>query len=240
TDLTPELAACGERFLEGVLSAYAFQVTETHTKAGTIEIAAVYRPQRPDEHGEEETASRTHPRVSNPPRLRNGKRAHSNPKASRIRASIPEPERRLRETVVVPDLLGVDLAIKFVVPPDVDDPFAGDPDPIMACEHLDAHVALLLERLDDAVCHEVIRLDLPFHFLFRHAPLVRQDDLQLRFEPVLVQVDPHVRDEPIQDEASVDHEVLVGPRGHGGKRRCGDRYLMRPSLAVRRRFGPPS
>src|SRR5207302_415179 len=33
TDLTPELAACGERFLEGVLSAYAFQVTETHTKA---------------------------------------------------------------------------------------------------------------------------------------------------------------------------------------------------------------
>ena len=79
TDLTPELAACGERFLEGVLSAYAFQVTETHTKDGTIEIAAVYRPQRPDEHGEEETASRTHPRVSNPPRLRNGKRAHSNP-----------------------------------------------------------------------------------------------------------------------------------------------------------------
>ena len=79
TDLTPELVACGERFLEGVLSAYAFQVTETQAKDGTIEIAAVYRPQRPDDHAEEETASRTHPRVSNPPRLRNGKRAHSNP-----------------------------------------------------------------------------------------------------------------------------------------------------------------
>ncbi len=79
TDLTPELAACGERFLEGVLSAYAFQVTETQVKDGTIEIAAVYRPQRPDDHAEAETASRTHPRVSNLPRLRNGKRAHSTP-----------------------------------------------------------------------------------------------------------------------------------------------------------------
>src|SRR5256885_15800569 len=79
TDLTPELAACGERFLEGMLSAYAFQVTETQAKDGTIEIAAVYRPQRPAHQAEEEKASRTPPRVSNPPRLRHATRAHSNP-----------------------------------------------------------------------------------------------------------------------------------------------------------------
>src|SRR5437879_11191381 len=85
TDLTPELAACGERFLEGLLSAYAFQVTETHAEDGTIEIAAVYRPQRPAEHAEEETASRTHPRVSNHPRLRNGKGTPRNPWVSDLR-----------------------------------------------------------------------------------------------------------------------------------------------------------
>src|SRR5438445_13404194 len=56
TDLTPELAACGERFLEGVLSAYAFQVTETPTKDGTMQIAALYHPKLPDEEAAEETA----------------------------------------------------------------------------------------------------------------------------------------------------------------------------------------
>src|SRR5438477_257386 len=56
-----------------------FPAWKTSRVSKTIEIAAVYRPQRPDEHAEAGTESRTHPRVSNPPRLRNQKGAPSNP-----------------------------------------------------------------------------------------------------------------------------------------------------------------
>src|SRR5438552_4765926 len=142
-------------------------------------------------------------------------------------ASIPEPERRRCEAIVVPDLFVVDLPVEFVVVADVEDAFAGDPDPISALGLLDGHMPSLLQGLDHAVRHEVVRLDLPLHLLLRHADLVRQDDLQLSFEPVLVEVNPHVRDEPVEDETAVDEEVLVGPRGHGAARRCGGLYLIR-------------
>src|SRR5437762_888118 len=88
-------------------------------------------------------------------------------------------------------------------------------------------VTFLLHGLDLAVRHAVVRLDLPLHLFLRHADLPRQDDLQLSFEPVLVEVNPHVRDEPVEDETPVDEEVLVGPRGHGAARRCGGLYLIR-------------
>lgn len=42
TGLTPELAACGERLLVGVLSSYAFQTVKSHVADGIIEITAVY------------------------------------------------------------------------------------------------------------------------------------------------------------------------------------------------------
>src|SRR2546425_11726330 len=67
--------------------------------------------------------------------------------------SLPKPERGLCEPIVVPNLLRVDLAVEFIVPPDVDDPFPGDADPIAALDHLDGHVAFLLQRLDPAVRH---------------------------------------------------------------------------------------
>jgi len=42
TDLTPELTACGERLLVGLLSAYSFRPTAIQVAGGTIEITAVY------------------------------------------------------------------------------------------------------------------------------------------------------------------------------------------------------
>ena len=78
TDLTPELAACGERFLEGLLSAYTFQVTENRVKDGTIEIAAVYRPERSSDQAARGPGPRAHPRHSDPHpnRNRKGSRVH--------------------------------------------------------------------------------------------------------------------------------------------------------------------
>src|SRR5207302_11435205 len=142
-------------------------------------------------------------------------------------ASIPEPERRRCEAIVVPDLFVVDLPVEFVVVADVEDAFAGDPDPISALGLLDGHVPFLLQGLDHAVRHAVVRLALPLRLFLRHADLPRQDDLQLSFEPVLVEVNPHVRDEPVEDETPVDEKVLVGPRGHGAARRCRGLYLIR-------------
>ena len=42
TDLTPELAACGERFLVGLLHAYSFRATKSQVTGGNIEITAAY------------------------------------------------------------------------------------------------------------------------------------------------------------------------------------------------------
>src|SRR5207244_10807995 len=42
TDLTPELTACGERLLMGILSAYSFQAVRSQVAGGTIEITAAY------------------------------------------------------------------------------------------------------------------------------------------------------------------------------------------------------
>ena len=42
TDLTPELTACGERLLMGILSAYSFQAVRSQVDGGTIEITAAY------------------------------------------------------------------------------------------------------------------------------------------------------------------------------------------------------
>jgi hypothetical protein len=78
TDLTPELAACGERFLEGLLSAYSFEVTENRVKEGTIDIAATYRPERSADKAARGPGPRSHPRQSgrHPSRSRNGGRVH--------------------------------------------------------------------------------------------------------------------------------------------------------------------
>ncbi len=41
-DLTPELTACGERLLVGVLSAHSFGATESLVTGENIEMTAVY------------------------------------------------------------------------------------------------------------------------------------------------------------------------------------------------------
>src|SRR3989442_12800732 len=83
--------------------------------------------------------------------------------------SFAKPERGFRESVVVADLLLVDLPIEFVVTADVEQSFAGDTDAVMALDHLHGHVALLLQRLNDAVRHEKVRIDLPFYLFLRHS-----------------------------------------------------------------------
>ena len=42
TDLAPELAACGERFLVGLLHAYSFRATKSRVTGGNIEVTAAY------------------------------------------------------------------------------------------------------------------------------------------------------------------------------------------------------
>jgi hypothetical protein len=42
TDLTPELSACGESLLLGLLSSYSFRATATRKEDGIIEINAIY------------------------------------------------------------------------------------------------------------------------------------------------------------------------------------------------------
>ena len=42
TDLTPELASCGESLLHGLLCSYSFRATESRVEDGVIEIVAVY------------------------------------------------------------------------------------------------------------------------------------------------------------------------------------------------------
>src|SRR5438309_9888768 len=83
-------------------------------------------------------------------------------------ASIPEPERRRCEAIVVPDLFVVNLPVEFVVMADMEDAFPGDPDPISALGLLDGHLPFLLQCLDPASRHEVVRLDRPLHLLFPH------------------------------------------------------------------------
>ena len=78
TDLTPELAACGERFVEGVLSAYSFRATESRVKAGTIEIAAVYSPTRPADDDEKGPKPRARPRQPGPSHPRGRKNSRVN------------------------------------------------------------------------------------------------------------------------------------------------------------------
>src|SRR5438105_15422401 len=75
-------------------------------------------------------------------------------------ASIPEPERRRCEAIVVPDLFVVDLPVEFVVMADVEDAFAGDPDPISAVGLLDGHVPFLLHGHDQPSRQVVVRLAL--------------------------------------------------------------------------------
>src|SRR2546428_145505 len=89
------------------------------------------------------------------------------------RWSVAQPERRLSEPIVVPDLLLVDLTVKFVEATNVEHPLPGDANPVVALDHLNGRVALLLERLDHPIRHEVIRLDLAFDLFFRQAVLIR-------------------------------------------------------------------
>src|SRR5881628_1621682 len=79
--------------------------------------------------------------------------------------SVAKPERRFREPVVVPDLLLVHLPVELVEATNVEHALSGDADPVVALDDFDGRVALLLERLDHPIRHEVIRLDLAFHFL---------------------------------------------------------------------------
>jgi len=79
TDLTPELATCGGRFVEGVLSAYSFRSTESRVKAGTIEIAAVYSPTRPAGDDEKGPKPRARPRHPDPSHSRGRKSSRVNP-----------------------------------------------------------------------------------------------------------------------------------------------------------------
>ena len=79
TDLTPELATCGGRFVEGVLSAYSFRSTESRVKAGTIEIAAVYSPTRPAGDDEKGPKPRARPRHPDPSHPRGRKSSRVNP-----------------------------------------------------------------------------------------------------------------------------------------------------------------
>jgi len=139
----------------------------------------------------------------------------------------------LREPVVVPDLLLVHLPVKLIEATNVEHALPGDADPVVALDDFDGRVALLLKRLDHSIRHEVIRLDLALHFLFRQAALIRQDEGELSFEGILVKVNPHLRNEPVQHEAAVDDEVFVRPGRHELRRRCGRRYLMRSSRRSR-------
>src|SRR5207244_5545744 len=149
--------------------------------------------------------------------------------------SVAKPERRLSESVVVPDLLLVDLPVELVEATDVEHALPRDADSVVAFDHLNGRMALLLERFDHSIRHEVIRLDLALHLFLREAVLIRQDAGELRVEPILVQVDSHLRDEPVQDEAAVDDQILVRPGGHGSPCRCGLRYLIRSSRRSRTR-----
>src|SRR5947199_6321908 len=47
TDLTPELASCGESLLHGLLCSYSFRATESHVEDGVVEVVAVYEGQAP-------------------------------------------------------------------------------------------------------------------------------------------------------------------------------------------------
>ena len=89
----------------------------------------------------------------------------------------------------------------------------GDPVPPLLLGH--PHETVLHEGLDHLVRHHVVRADLPLHLLLREARLAPGEDrIQLLLEPILVQVDVQPRDEAVQHEAAVDHEVLVRPGGH--------------------------
>src|SRR5881296_2655416 len=167
------------------------------------------------------------------PRPRDAERTATGADHTRGRLSIAKPERCLRELIVVANLLSIEFLVKFVEAADVEHALPGNANPVMALDYFDGRVTFLLQRLDHSIGHEVVRLDLPFHFFLRHPPLVRVDDVQFRFEAILVQVDSHVRDQPVQDEAAVDDQVLVRPGRHGLSRRCGLRYLMRSSSRSR-------
>src|SRR5881296_1973176 len=55
----------------------------------------------------------------------------------------------------------------------------------------------------------------------------RQKPVKLPLQVLLLQVDPELGHEPVEDEAAVDDEVLVRPRRHYGfGARCGGAYLM--------------
>src|SRR5207249_226297 len=99
--------------------------------------------------------------------------------------SVAKPERRFREPVVVPDLLLVDLPVELVEATDVEHALPRDADSVVAFDHLNGRMALLLERFDHSIRHEVIRLDLALHLFLREAVLIRQDEGELRVEPIL-------------------------------------------------------
>src|SRR2546422_3599031 len=130
-------------------------------------------------------------------------------------ASLPQPERWRAIPVVGPNWLLINPPIELVVLPDVQDARLRDRDSIPPLLLRQGNEAVLDEGLDDLVRHHVVRTNLPLHLLLREARAhVSQQGVQLRLEVGLVEIDVELRHQAVQDEAAVDHVVLVRPGGH--------------------------